>query len=236
MFENKDTDLEQKFSQWLEERTSQKNQNVKDDYLVKDTAWQERASTARYIANQVDEEQEYEVPHWDRGSAFESTKASWWQWSGLPVFSLAFSFFAIALVLLRVEVVVKPEGLMLSFFGKQQAIDDERIARLVDQKLQSFANEQQVVLANYAADIKEKQQESNLQLASYVMEASRQERKEDMNDFINYINDQRAEEQYTQKAKFQQLERAIKYQQTNLQQIPSNIGLQPYPADWSTEE
>ncbi len=236
MSERKDTDLEHKFSAWLEQKTSQKNQRVTQEDFTSDTLWQARESTANYIANQVDVQQEYDVPNWDRAASFDSDKTSWWQWQGFPALSFAFSCFAIALVLLKVEINLQPEGIMLSFADNQQANNDERIAQLVDQKLQAFASEQQVVLANYAADIKVKQQDSNLQLASYIMGASRQERKEDMNDFIKYINEQRADEQFTQQLKFKQLEQAIKYRNTSLQNNSPNIGLQPQSADWITEE
>lgn len=260
MSENKDNDLEQKFANWLEEKTSQNNNQVNEEHFDKESEWQHRMETASHLAHHADVSPEYEVPQWDRASTFESDKKPWWQWSALPAMSFAFSCFAIALVLFKVELIVKPEGVMLSFadsYSKnyqksQQVSQDERLAQLVDQKLQTFANEQQVILANYAADIKVKQQESNLQLASYVIGASRQERKEDMTDFIKYINEQRADEQFEQKMKFKELEQVIKYRTTHLDRnlnpnlSPSlerssdnnlpNIGLQPSSADWTTEE
>ncbi len=236
MSENKDTDQEQKFSTWLEEKTRQKNQHIEDEDFDDEKLWQERATTASFIAHQVDVGDEYEVPKWDRASAFETDSQPWWQWRALPAMSFAFSCFAIALVLLKVELVVKPEGMMLSFAGNQQAIEDARVATLVDQKLQAFASEQQLVLANYASDIQVKQQDSNLQLASYVMGASRQERKEDMNDFIKYINEQRVDQQFDQNMKFKQLENAIQYRNTRLDNNSGNIGLQTQPQDWTTEE
>lgn len=256
MSDKKDTDLEQKFADWLTEKTSQKNKQVDEIHFDKESEWHHRISTASHLSHQVDVSPEYDVPSWDRASTFETDKKPWWQWSALPAMSFAFSCFAIALVLLKVELIVKPEGIMLSFAdnysksyqNSQQAIQDEKLAQLVDQKLQTFASEQQLILANYADDIKVKQQESNLQLASYVMGASRQERKEDFTDFIKYINEQRADEQFDQKMKFKELEQAIKYRTTqldrnlapelnkNLDTNLPNIGLQPNSADWTTEE
>ena len=66
-----------------------------------------------------------------------------------------------------------------------------------------------MILANYRADMSNKQQGNNLQLASYILKASRRERKEDIGDFVSFINSQRADEQLEQKIKFQQLEREI---------------------------
>lgn len=240
MSKNKDIDLEKEFAHWLEGRTSGQKSAASENDFNEDEIWQQRFETANSIAHQVDVTLEHEVPHWDRGAAFESDKTPWWQWRALPAMSFAFSCFAIALVLFKVEVVVQPEGIVLSFADSyqqsQQADQDARLAQLVDQKLQTFASEQQVILANYASDIKVKQQETNLQLASYIMGASRQERKEDMNDFINYINDQRADEQFDQNMKFKQLEQAIQYRTTNYRNNSQDLGLQTQPNDWTTEE
>jgi len=244
MSESNDIDQEQKFAQWLEGKTSQPNHQTKDEDFADEKLWHQRMLAANRLAHHVDVTPEYDVPNWDRSAAFESDKKPWWQWSALPAMSLAFSCFAIALVLLKVELVIKPEGVMLSFADSHQASQDERVAQLVDQKLQAFASEQQVVLANYASDVTVKQQESNLQLASYIMGASRQERKEDINDFIQYINAERADEQFDQKMKFKQLEQAIRFQNTkfernsykNLPKNSENLGLQSQPVDWTTEE
>ena len=98
------------------------------------------------------------------------------------------------------------------------------------------------MLANYATDFTSNQQESNLQLATYVMGAARQERKEDMGDFITYFNEQRKDENFNQKIKYQQLERKINrtsYENTtkpSLLNKSENIGYQIDPANWTTEE
>jgi len=111
-------------------------------------------------------------------------------------------------------------------------MQDKKIAALVEQKLQTFASEQQVVLANYAADIKVKQQDNNLQLASYIMGASRQERKEDITEFINYVNDQRKDAQFEQTMKFNQIEQALRYQDNQL----DGSALPLKKANWTPED
>jgi len=244
MSEKNDINQEQRFAQWLEGKTSQRNHQTKDEDFADEKLWHQRMLAANHLAHHVDVTPDHEVPNWDRSATFGSDKQPWWQWSALPAMSLAFSCFAIALVLFKVELVVKPEGLMLSFADSHQTSQDERVAQLVEQKLQAFASEQQVVLANYASDVKVKQQESNLQLASYIMGASRQERKEDINDFIQYINAERADELFDQKMKFKQLEQTIRFQNTKFERnsyksSPKNspdLGLQSQPIDWTTEE
>ena len=194
-------DDEKSFVDWLDGQPSQPN--------LKDKQWQQRAEVAHSFTHQVQLEQQQNVPNWDRGAAFISDEQPWWQWKALPAMSMAFSVFAIVLVLFKVELSIQPEGIMLSFSGDANVKNDAVVSALVDLKLREFAAEQQVMLANYATDLTTKQQESNLQLATYVIGATRQERKEDMNDFIRYINDQRKDESLTQKIKYQQLERML---------------------------
>jgi len=222
MSENKSSDLEGKFADWLAEKTSSETstadtpKNKSIDQNVGSNVWQQRMNTASHLAHYVEVNGQESVPSWDRGQAFGQEKNTWWQWRGLPALSLAFSSFAIALVLFRVEFVIHEQSIMLSFAGNNQVIQDKKIASLVEQKLQAFASEQQVVLANYAADIKVKQQDNNLQLASYIMGASRQERKEDITEFINYVNEQRKDAQFEQTMKFNQIEQVLRYQNNQL--------------------
>jgi|GEM_PF-971232 len=268
MSEDKKTTPEQAFEKWLDhsdsvedslnssfkgqnkERQSQQAQS--DVNTDEDAIWQQRLQTARTLEHQISLQAEHSVPEWDRSAAFESNETPWWQWGGLPAMSMAFSAFALALVVFKVEFVINDNGMLLTFGDKQQsgysqAEIDTLVNEKVDQKLQLFASEQQVVLANYAADIKVKQQDNNLQLASYIMGASRQERKEDIGDFMQYINDQRADDSLDNKIKFQQLESVINYQSLEKQNInyqPTNsktlnsdgLGLTTKPASWTSEE
>jgi hypothetical protein len=260
MSEDKKLTSEQVFEKWLHRSGSlddsfkeTKNQKVKSNQSVEeDIIWQERLKTAITIEHQESLQAEQNVPEWDRGAAFETDDIPWWQWGGLPAMSMAFSVFAMALVLFKVEFVMNDNGMLLTFGGKQptgysQIEIDNLVNAKVDQKLQLFASEQQVVLANYAADIKVKQQDNNLQLASYLMGASRQERKEDIGDFIQYINDQRADDSLDNKIKFQQLESVINYrslQKQNINYQPVNtdnlnsdsLGLTTKPANSISEE
>jgi hypothetical protein len=246
MSNNKALEQEQAFANWLDGKSgdaplSEELHDKLDDKVNVGSNWQERKDTAHFIAHQVAMSSEVDVPTWDRASGFKNDKIPFWQWRGLPVMSMAFSMFAIALVLFKVELVMQDDGILLSFAGNNAQQQDKKIATLVDEKLQSFAQEQQVVLANYAADIKVQQQDSNLQLASYIIGASRQEREEDISDFIQYINAQRKDDVLDQKIKYQQLEQAIKYNKTNLRDNTNSFGLNQdgtkiTPVNWTSEE
>ncbi len=230
---------EQEFANWLDGKSD--DCQFDDGDLTHEALWQQRKNTVDAIEHQVSMSGEQSVPAWDRASAFTNDKVTFWQWRGLPVLSMAFSILAVALVLFKVELVIQNEAVVLSFAGANSHLQYEKIAALVDVKLQRFAQEQQVLLANYAADIKVKQQDNNLQLASYIMGVSRQERKEDISDFIQYINAERKDELLEQKIKYQELEQAIKYHKAYQQNNVKGYGLKQgdikrTPADWTAEE
>jgi hypothetical protein len=234
----------------------------KKEVFDRDEQWQAREELANFILHQAQVTQEHQVPAWERGKAFSRDEEPWWKWQGLPVMSMACSIVAICLVLMKVELVIKPEGILLTFAGgKENTIEeiakskslinekiDERVNEKLNLKLKEFASEQQVVLAHYMADftvnLASNQQDNNLQLASYILGTSRQERKEDMTDFINYINVQRKNENLDQTIRFDQLERAINYQtiqhRINLNKdnntYTGESGLTLKPANWIPQE
>ncbi|WP_448563613.1 hypothetical protein [Thalassotalea ganghwensis] len=224
-----DKDLEKSFEQWLEDENVARDPGL-ESTLADDKQWRDRLDVARHIKHHADVVDEQDVPTWDRGAAFHSEKKPWWAWSGMPALSMCSSVFAVLLVVFRVEFSVGNGQLNISFADSNQVKQQLLVEQMVDQKLQSFASEQQVVLANYAADIKVKQQENNLQLASYLMEASRKERKEDISSFIQYVNEQRTDDQFNNQLKFKQLERALFYSSANNEQPKLTT------TDWATEE
>ena len=176
---------EQVFADWLDGKSG--DYHADESVLDEETLWQERKNTANTIKHYVAITGDETVPAWDRSSGFESDKAAFWQWRGLPALSMAFSIFAVALVLFKVELIIQEQGVLLSFAGKNTQLQEQKLARLVDERLQSFAQEQQVVLANYAADIKVKQQDNNLQLASYIMAASDKSEKKILATLFNIL-------------------------------------------------
>ncbi|WP_286269854.1 hypothetical protein [Thalassotalea hakodatensis] len=223
--------LDTQFSEWLMDKSSGTARRNRSD-LKQDDVWEQRVQVAEKIEHYADITSDEPVPNWDRSTSFETDRKPWWQWQGLPAMSFVFSLFAVSLVFLNAEVVVKDQGITVSFAGSNQAAMTKNVEALLEQKLQNFANEQQVVLANYAADINGKQQESNIQLASYIMGVSRKERKEDMNDFIKYINDQRQDDQLHQQLTFKRFAETMLYQGASAPSAKDNVTT----ANWITEE
>jgi len=239
-----ETQIAQLFANYLDGKLSANEQASFEQIIADKPIWQARFNAAYAIAHQAQLTEEQNVPKWDRASTFYSSqrdnfpKNSWWQWQGSPVMAMAFSCFAVALVIFKVDIQLNEQGLLVSFANtsKTQTLSDEKLAALVakqvnekvDQKLREFASEQQVVLANFSADIRVKQQENNLQLASYLMATARKERKEDIGDFISYVNEQNRADNAQQTFELQQLKYAIenkKLKQVNQLQ-PANYKLE----------
>ena len=191
----------------------------------RDKQAQQYAELVNDMAKQADLEEEHEVPNWHRAAAFEhyslhvqgsTEKPPWWHWQGMAGVALAMSVTSVALLSV--------------YLIKDNPMDQQAIARLVkaqvvqqidvevNRKLREFASEQQVILAHYKVELSERQERNNLQLAGYVLSSTRSERKEDMNDFISFINAERKDEQLEQKIKFQQLEQAIGFRKANFNQ------------------
>lgn len=214
-----------KFADWLDGKVNA--EQLASD-LGDDPLWLQRFSTAQQVQHQADMSVSAKVPNWDRGATFEQEKKHWWQWQGLPVTSMAFSLCAMMLVIFKVEFNVNDNGFVVSFASTHQqnmANIDALVERRVSEQLAIYDNQQQVVLANYAADIKAQQQNSNLELASYIMGSTRKERKEDFADFISYVSDQRRDDKLSQQIQYQQLAQAIRLQQVSSKEQP--LSLQP---------
>lgn len=174
------------------------------------------------INQQANLEKEHEVPNWNRAEAFEQDSKNsgakfeetpWWHWHNFGGLTFATSLSVIALFSVFIN---KGENLnqqTIAILVKAQVAQQLDVE--VNRKLREFANEQQVVLANYKAELSERQEKNNLQLAGYVISSTRSERKEDMADFVNFISEQRKDEQLEQKIRFQQLEQTIGYQKAS---------------------
>lgn len=237
-------DDEQTFERWLNEQNDKKGSYQDEDpFEFNDQAWSDRQAIAQQLTRAAEAQKQSEVPYWNRESTFDNsmfaTKSSS-NW--LSISSLAFSCCALFMVLFRVEFSIGEQGFLVSFAGTQA---DQRIAQaesrqqfaeqqlkqvtdVLDSRLKDFVNEQKIVLANYSSELQTKQQDSNLQLVSYVLSTSRQERKEDLSDLVKFLSEQRRDEQLSQNIKFKQLEQAVLWQQTASNPIN--------PASWQVEE
>lgn len=220
----------EQFTRWLEREMSEQERIDFEQNIAEDELWHQRLETSRSVELQASLAEQQKVPNWDRGATFEQSKQPWWQWQGLSALSMAFSCFALALVVFKVEFVSTDQGMLISFAGSEQRAN--QVAQIVDQKLKDFQHQQQLSLANFSAELNSKQQQNSMQLASYILDTSRQERKEDISDFILYFNQQRKDDLLEQRIKYNQLEDALNYQTQFLTTNQTNL----QPANWVVEE
>jgi len=183
---------------------------------------QQQSKLIDEITQQASCEDEYEVPNWNRAAAFEQNSnhlsnkfeaTPWWHWQSVGGLALAASISIIALLGIYTNKGENIDQATIAMLVKEQVAQQLDVE--VNRKLREFASEQQVILANYKAELSERQEQNNLQLAGYVMSAARNERKEDLTDFVSFINAQRKDEQLDQKIRFQQLEQAIGFRKAN---------------------
>ena len=216
----------------------------------------DRAQFSEQLAQHVNLEAEHEVPHWHRAQAFEqhfqeeqssanSKSINWGLWFGVPALSMACSALAITVVMSFMQDKGLDQQALTAFIDQQvqqkvsaqlasqtSSTSNDEVEALMTLKLREFAAEQQVILANYRADMSAEQQKNNLTLAGYVIGASRKERKEDMSDLISFINAQREDEQLAQKIKFQQLEREVSFQNVGFKQGSTTNSGQAGPTNY----
>ncbi|TLU65196.1 hypothetical protein FE810_09775 [Thalassotalea litorea] len=225
------SEKEQLFQAWLDGTLSEQQSQRLEELAMEDESLKGHLATARHIEQQVHGYEEQTPPNWDPSAMMAETKTPWWQWSGLSITSMACSCFAIALVLFNVQITSQQDGFAITFGAANPNNSDQKIEALFDQRLQQFAAEQEIVLANYVSDFKDQQQANNLQLAGYLLTATRQERQEDMSHFVQYVNEQRSEDVLDNKLKYQRLEYALQ-----AQALKQDVGQQQFQQTNFNEE
>ena len=154
---------------------------------------------ASQVQQRVKEQPSLEVPHWDAESTFVSRGETWQQkllswFNPSPRLSMVFSIAALMMVIFKVELQIDDGKMTIAFAGDSQASLRFELEQQFEQRLVAYSRDQQILIANYFDDIQAKQQQDVTQLASYLINASRQERKEDIGAVVNYFNQQRDED------------------------------------------
>lgn len=154
----------------------------------------------QWIQHSADQLTPESVPEWARERSYEGhAQLAWWQRPWLPMTSLAGTALALLLVIGQVQFSSTSQGFKIQFGG----IDEQALTAMVEQRVQKYNAEQQLVLANYAnslredfrADMRSELADSNAQLVNYVLATNRDERRDDMTDLIEYVNAQREDDQ-----------------------------------------
>ena len=181
-------------AKWLDNSLSQQESAEFESLCTQDKDFAEQVATASHLTMMADNFEQVSVPAWDIDSTFEQpVSRRWWQWSGLPVMSLATSALAIVMVLSGFEIRTG-NGQMTIGFGNS-AVDRTEIAALVDAKMNAYQQANQTMFGKYVDAIAAQQKESSAQLTQYLLSSSRQERREDFAELVSFINQQRDDDQ-----------------------------------------
>ncbi|GAA0376265.1 hypothetical protein GCM10009092_45510 [Bowmanella denitrificans] len=202
------SDKHELFALWLEGRLSAEQQQIFERLCAEDDELARQVSLARQVEQAATRYEEQAVPNWQIPAIGPQPRAesSWWRGRAMPSLSFAMSIVALAMVLFRVEVQVHGGSLTVSFAG--QGREDE-IRRQVDAEIAQFKEQQQVLLANYSREMREQQQDVNSQLTSYLLSASRTERREDFAELIKFVNQQREDDQQFYARQFNKLQQQV---------------------------
>lgn len=191
---------------WLEGSLSEQQRQAFEQRCIQDEAFASQVEAANMVAMQAQQYQSEAVPAWNRLTTFETQqKPHWWQWQGLPGLSLATSMVAIVMILSGVQVRVDDGALTISFADKSS----QQIEQLVNARLAEFQQNQQLALVNYGQALQQQQLETSTQLTNYLLTSSRKERKEDFAELINFVNQQRGDDQLFYARQLNKLQQTI---------------------------
>lgn len=186
------SDLEQQFERWLEGKLSPAEQQQFEQQCQSDPLMADRLVMAKTAKRQVHAYEQRDVPQWNAAATFavNNEPKGWFQWQSS--LSFAMSILAICMVLFKVEIQVNDGAMTLSFAGKQQ---QQQVEKLVSDKLDEFQQNQQLALADFSHTMQEQQKLNNAQLTNYLLTSNREERREDFVELIKFVNEQRSDDQ-----------------------------------------
>ena len=192
---------------WLEGTLTDPQRVQFEALCSEDADFAKQVEGANLMLMEAESYQPEPVPAWDRESTFVAPeKSKWWQWQGMPAFSMGTSLVAIVMVLSGFQISVNDGAMTISFASQQS---EAQLQAMVDEKLTSFQQNQQLALANYAQTMQQQQLDASTQLTNYLLQSSRQERREDFAELIKFINEQRSDDQMFFARQLNKLEKEI---------------------------
>tara|TARA_B100000929_G_scaffold272570_1_gene244240 strand:+ start:152 stop:778 length:627 start_codon:yes stop_codon:yes gene_type:complete len=183
---NYESNYELQFEQWLDGHLSKSAElELAEQLAAHAPELHKRMQSIRWMQQQADGYQGERVPDWNRQGTGPQPRVNRWAnpWS--------FAAFALSCAALAmVSVLVVKQQLTAQF--------DERVAAVVEQKLSVFEQQQNIALAKQEkalrANFREQLSTSTAQLATYIMATNRAERKDDMSQLVEYMNETRSED------------------------------------------
>lgn len=185
---------EELLAKWLDNSLTQTEREAFETLCTNDQSFADQVAAASHLNMMAEDFEQVAVPAWDAGATFvHADTKRWWQWSGLPVMSLATSALAIVMVISGFQIRTGDGQLTIGF--DSETPDKAEIAALVEEKMNSYQQANQIMFGKYVDAIAAQQKESSAQLTQYLLSSSRQERREDFAELVKFINQQRDDDQ-----------------------------------------
>ena len=219
--------LENYFSQWVA------NEAISEDALAElqqHPIWSQRIAAVMQM-NAMAQQAEVEpvsVPKWQRTQGFEQhlKQPSWWQQQGMSFVALSFSIFACVVMLFDLRVNVTDGGINIATASTQQK---QQLTQELTAEFTRLEQQNNQLIQTRLDNFQLNQQQSTAQLVSYVLNNSRLERQEDIQDVVEVFQQQRKDDLLYLKQQFNDISYQVrKVQHSNNQSDPDhNVSLNP---------
>ncbi|WOI36818.1 hypothetical protein R1T43_16730 [Alteromonas sp. CI.11.F.A3] len=186
---------------------------------AQDSVFAAAADNASLLAGSASEFVAPPVPDWNKAQLFPAQdKSSWFQWQGFPALACALS--AVAIVLVFTGMPNKDNGKSLTVQAPN-TVDAEQLSNLVAEQVRVQVQQQvekqremyqeanQVLFKEYAQSLAVQQQQTSADLTQYLLASSRDARKQDFAELLQFINDQRIDDQRFYVRQFSKLQDEI---------------------------
>ena len=196
-----DISNESLLASWMQGTLSDEEQLVFSEKYNQDSEFAKAVNNAQHLRRSQEQFVSPPLPSWDKLATFKpSSNVRWYQWQGFPVLATAFSVCALVVMLSGIHLSMGDHGVTLRFASSldEKAIDqlvNERVEQQLAQQRELYQQANQRLFKEYAEALALAQQQSNSQLTQYLLESSRKERKQDFAELVQFINEQRIDDQ-----------------------------------------
>ena len=204
---------------WVNNSLTQEQKAIFSKKYAQDSVFAAAADNASALAGSASDFVAPPVPDWNKAQLFPAkSKSSWFQWQGLPALACALS--AVAIVLVFTGLPNKDNGKLLtaqipSNVGAEQlsSLVEEQVRVQVQQQViqqrEMYQEANQVLFKEYAQSLAAQQQQTSAELTQYLLTSSREARKQDFAELLQFINDQRIDDQRFYARQFSKLQDEI---------------------------
>lgn len=204
---------------WVNNSLTQEQKATFSKKYAQDSVFAAAADNASVLAGSASEFVAPPVPDWNKAQLFPAQdKSSWFQWQGFPALACALS--AVAIVLVFTGMPNKGNGKSLTAQAPN-TVDAEQLSNLVAEQVRVQVQQQvkqqremyqeanQVLFKEYAQSLAVQQQQTSADLTQYLLASSREARKQDFAELLQFINDQRIDDQRFYARQFSKLQDEI---------------------------